>query len=642
MAARPIKKLLIANRGEIAIRISQSAKELGIKTVGCYVREDMSHVPYMDEACELNVRSGAAPAASFNDIGALIMVAKRFGADAVHPGYGFVSESGDFAQACSQANILFVGPSPANLRTFGDKITAKVAAKEAGVSVVEGTASAVMGVGEIVAFANKFGYPIILKHANGGGGRGIRIVHEESEIETAYKRCLSEVGGTANGGVFVEQAIMGGRHIEIQILADTQGNVVHLYDRDCSVQRRFQKIVEIAPALNIEAGLRERVFKDAVALAQHVKYAGAGTIEFLVDEKANRHYFMEVNPRLQVEHTITEQVLGLDLVAAQLHIFQGTSLQEMNIIQSKIVPRGVSIQCRITAEDVSKNFQVQTGVISIWQAASGNGTRVDTFVKSGVEITPFFDSMIAKSITTGSSFEVARRKALRAVRETVVQGVKTNIGFLINLLEHPQFIAQQGITTLWVEAHTELMKEAISTAPVASSSTATQSSVDPNAIYVKSGETRLLEINTDATAATGWEEHTVKIHSVVPPGAGLGASQVPHTSISAEIDGTPLRLRLHGPGTAARKVNVKIEAPPGSIAILAPHDGRVVEVLFEEGEDIEEGQEGVVLSLMKMETIVNTAITGRVVKVVVAENDVIKEGAPLMFVQPEGVSAAKL
>ena len=217
-----------------------------------------------------------------------------------HIGYGFVSENGDFAQACSQANILFVGPSPQVLRTFGDKITAKKAAKEAGVSIVEGTENSVVSTSEILSFANKVGYPIILKHANGGGGRGIRIVHDESEVDNAYKRCLSEVGGGANGGVFVEKAVMAGRHIEVQVLADAHGNVVHLYDRDCSVQRRFQKIIEIAPALNIEAGLRERVLKDAVALAKYVNYVGAGTVEFLVDEKANRHYFMEVNPRLQV------------------------------------------------------------------------------------------------------------------------------------------------------------------------------------------------------------------------------------------------------------------------------------------------------------------------------------------------------
>ena len=275
----------------------------------------------------------------------------------------------------------------------------------------------------------------------------------------------------------------------------------------------------------------------------------------------------------------------------------------------------------------SKNFQVQTGVIQNYQSPSGNGIRVDTFVKSGVEITQYFDSMIAKCISYGPTWEVARRKALRAVREMVVSGIKTNIGFLVGVLTNADFMSQKGITTLWVESHAELMKEDPSVAVQNGGAGIALTNVDPNSIYIKPGESRLLEVNPDMSAATGWEEHTLKVLTVTPPPPGAGATKVPHTSITAEVDGTPYRLRLHGIGTSATRATMaKIEAPPGSVAIVAPHDGRVVEVLMEEGEDIEEGMEGVVLSLMKMETIVNANITGKVVKVVVSENDVIKEG----------------
>jgi pyruvate carboxylase len=439
---RPIRKLLCANRGEIAIRVFRAATELGLRTVAVFSHEDRLHLHRYKADESYLVGRGKPPVAAYLDIAGIIEIAVDNGVDAIHPGYGFLSERADFARACAAAGIVFIGPSPEILDALGDKTAGRELAERAGVPVVPGTKTAVDSLDVIRAFVATHGLPIILKAAKGGGGRGMRVVRKDADLDDAFARATSEaLASFGDGAVFVERYVERPRHIEVQILGDHTGAVVHLFERDCSVQRRHQKIVEIAPAVNLDPEVRQRILDDAVRLAQMVGYTNAGTFEFLVDP-AGRHYFIEANPRIQVEHTVTEEVTGVDLVQSQILIAGGTTLETLGLQQEKIVVRGHAIQCRLTTEDPLRGFQPDTGTIEVFRPGEGFGIRIDAgsgYV--GAEISPHYDSMLAKVIGRALEFPAAATKLHRALAEFRVRGVQTNIPFLQNVLMHPRFLA---------------------------------------------------------------------------------------------------------------------------------------------------------------------------------------------------------
>ncbi|XP_072345571.1 pyruvate carboxylase, mitochondrial-like isoform X2 [Scyliorhinus torazame] len=366
---KPIKKVMVANRGEIAIRVFRACTELGIRTVAVYSEQDTGqmHRQKADEAYLIG--KGLPPVQAYLHIPDIIQVAKENEVDAIHPGYGFLSERADFAQACVDAGVRFIGPSPEVVRKMGDKVEARAIAIEAGVPVVAGTGKPVTSLAEAQEFANTYGYPIIFKAAYGGGGRGMRVVRSYEELEENYQRAYSEaLSAFGNGALFIERFLERPRHIEVQILGDKYGNVIHLYERDCSIQRRHQKVVEIAPAAQLDQQLRDRLTSDAVKLAKRVGYENAGTVEFLID-KHDKYFFIEVNSRLQVEHTVTEEITDVDLVHAQIHVTEGKSLPELGLKQETIRINGCAIQCRVTTEDPARGFQPDTGRIEALECA---------------------------------------------------------------------------------------------------------------------------------------------------------------------------------------------------------------------------------------------------------------------------------
>jgi pyruvate carboxylase len=366
----------------------------------------------------------------------------------VHPGYGFLSENAEFARKVEAAGLTWVGPSPATIDALGDKVSARELAEKANVPTVPGTPGAVEKFEDVKSFTDKYGFPVIIKAAFGGGGRGMRVVRKQEDLKDNFERAKSEaLNAFGNGTVFVERFLDKPKHIEVQLLGDSQGNVVHLYERDCSVQRRHQKVVELAPAKDLPEETRQAILNDAVRLAKSASYKNAGTAEFLVDQQ-NRHYFIEINPRIQVEHTITEEITGIDIVAAQIQIAAGASLEQLGLTQDRISIRGFAFQCRITTEDPSQGFQPDTGKIEVYRSAGGNGVRLDGGNGfAGAIITPYYDSMLVKCTCRGSTYEIVRRKMLRALVEFRIRGVKTNIPFLLSLLSHPTFIESKCWTT---------------------------------------------------------------------------------------------------------------------------------------------------------------------------------------------------
>ncbi|MCD6435211.1 MAG: pyruvate carboxylase [Clostridiales bacterium] len=456
---KKFKRVLVANRGEIAIRIFRAAQELGIRSVAIYSEEDKNSLFRMkaDESYLLGKNKG--PVEAYLNIEGIIKIAKKKGVDAIHPGYGFLSENAEFAKKCEEVGITFIGPSYHSIENLGDKIKSKMIAKLAGVPIIEGIDRPVKSTNEIKGIAEKIGYPIILKAAAGGGGRGMRIVRNSEEITSEFKSAKNEAKKAFGiDDIFVEKYLEEPKHIEVQILGDHQGNIVHLYERDCSIQRRHQKIIEFTPAIGISADLKEKICADAVKIASQVKYFNAGTAEFLVDKNGS-HYFIEMNPRIQVEHTVTEMITGIDIVQAQILIAEGYSLdsEKINIrSQEDIKPRGYAIQCRITTEDPTRNFAPDTGKIDVYRSGSGFGIRLDGGnAFTGAVISPYYDSLLVKVTSWSLSFEDAIAKSKRAIRELAISGVKTNIPFLINVLNHDIF--KKGMcNTSFIEKNNEL------------------------------------------------------------------------------------------------------------------------------------------------------------------------------------------
>jgi pyruvate carboxylase len=459
---KPIKKLLVANRSEIAIRVFRSAHELGIRTVAIYSYEDRFalHRFKADEAYLVGKRG--EPIRAYLDIPGIVALAQSIGVDGIHPGYGFLSENASFARACAEAGIVFVGPRPEILDNLGDKVAARNIARQANVPVLSGSDNPVSSIDEAKLLAEKLGYPIIIKASMGGGGRGMRVVREASKLEESIASAQREAG-TAFGipDVFLEKFVERAKHIEVQLLGDRRGGLVHLFERDCSIQRRHQKVVEIAPAPNLDDKLRQQILEAALAIGNAVGIDNASTVEFLVDVDAGKFYFIEVNPRIQVEHTVTEVVTGYDIVKSQILIAQGMPLSDPEIgmgDQAKISTHGFAIQSRVTTEDPANGFVPDYGRLSAYRSASGLGIRLDAGTAfGGAVITPFYDSLLVKVSASGIRFIDAARRMERCLQEFRVRGVKTNIPFLLNLITHPDFIAGT-VTTRFIDETPDLFK----------------------------------------------------------------------------------------------------------------------------------------------------------------------------------------
>jgi pyruvate carboxylase len=459
---KSIRKLLAANRSEIAIRIFRAANELGLRTVAIYSQEDRLalHRFKADEAYQIG--RGKGPVEAYLDIAGIVALAQEKGVDAIHPGYGFLAENPAFARACEQAGIIFVGPTPELLELLGDKTAARRLATRAGVRVLPGTENAIASFDEAQRIAKKIGYPIIVKAAMGGGGRGMRVVPDAAELNARLEEAQGEARSAfGNASVFLEKYLPHARHLEVQILGDHHGHLLHLYERDCSVQRRHQKVVEVAPAANLPASIRDELCDAAVQLAKKANYRNAGTVEFLYDVDSSKWYFIEVNPRIQVEHTVTEMITGIDLVRSQMLIAQGCELhsEPLNLPQQKDIPlHGAALQCRVTTEDPEQNFAPDYGKLSTYRSPAGFGIRLDGGTAyAGAQLAAYYDSLLVKVTSWGSNLPEACQRMDRALREFRIRGVKTNIPFVENVVNHPLFRAGR-VTTAFLEEHPELFK----------------------------------------------------------------------------------------------------------------------------------------------------------------------------------------
>ncbi|MEC1442766.1 acetyl-CoA carboxylase biotin carboxylase subunit [Bacillus subtilis] len=433
-----IKKLLIANRGEIAVRIIRACRELGIETVAVYSEADKDalHVQMADEAFCIGPKASKD---SYLNVTNIVSVAKLTGTDAIHPGYGFLAENADFAELCEEVNVTFVGPSADAISKMGTKDVARETMKQAGVPIVPGSQGIIENVEEAVSLANEIGYPVIIKATAGGGGKGIRVARTEEELINGIKITQQEAATAfGNPGVYIEKYIEDFRHVEIQVLADNYGNTIHLGERDCSIQRRLQKLLEESPSPALDSKIREQMGDAAVKAAKAVGYTGAGTVEFIYDYNEQRYYFMEMNTRIQVEHPVTEMVTGTDLIKEQIKVASG---MELSLKQEDVEFEGWAIECRINAENPSKNFMPSPGEIKMYLPPGGLGVRVDSAAYPGYSIPPYYDSMIAKVITYGKTRDEAIARMKRALSEFVIEGIETTIPFHLKLLEHETFVS---------------------------------------------------------------------------------------------------------------------------------------------------------------------------------------------------------
>jgi acetyl/propionyl-CoA carboxylase alpha subunit/acetyl-CoA carboxylase carboxyltransferase component len=618
------KSLLIANRGEIAIRIIRAAAEMGIRTVAVFSDDDSTslHTRKADEARRL---SGAG-AAAYLDGEQIIAIAKEAGCDAIHPGYGFLSENAGFARQCAGAGITFVGPRAEMLELFGDKVLARRLAERCGVPILRGSAGPV-SLEEARRFFSSLGEgaSMMIKAVAGGGGRGMRTVTRLEEIEKAYKRCQSEARASfGNGDVYVEQSMARARHIEVQIIGDQHGGLSHLWERECSIQRRNQKIVEIAPSPGLEPALRDRLTAAAVRMAKEVRYDNLGTFEFLVNRDASASNdepgfaFIEANPRLQVEHTVTEEVTGIDLVKLQIQLAAGRSLAKLGMDQADIPkPRGFAMQVRINMESMRADGSAKPagGTITAFEAPSGPRVRIDSFAYAGYTTSANFDSMLAKLIAHSHSADFADvvAKTYHALCEFRIEGVPTNIGFLQSILRHPEFIA--------------------------------------NRVY-----TRFVEDNIAALVDDAKSGHRRLFFELRAPAPRAGAEHAGARRAGAKIDASdPLAVLHHGKSaihvsppspsavstTAATAPAHEIAGPENTVAIEAPMQGTIVSVDVSEGDLVHRGQQLFVMEAMKMEHVIEADKSGIVRRITVAVGDAIFEGHPLAFIEPADVETTR-
>ena len=627
--------LLIANRGEIACRIARSARTLGYRTVAVYSEADRGalHVESADVAVCIGA---AAPSASYLNIPALIEAARRTGADAIHPGYGFLAENADFARACSDAGIRFVGPSPEAIDAMGNKRAARRRMAAVGVPCVPGYDEGSQDEAVLIAAAGKIGYPLMVKAAAGGGGRGLRRVLEAAALPAALAAARAEAQSAfGSGELILERAVVDARHVEVQVFGDAHGNIIHLGERDCSAQRRNQKVLEESPSPAVDAALRARMGETAVAAARAIGYVGAGTVEMLLAADGS-YYFLEMNTRLQVEHPVTEFVTGLDLVDWQLRVAAGEPLP---LSQDQVQLRGHAIEARLYAEDPDANYAPQTGPILCWRAPAADLARTDTGIGEGRSVGADYDPMLAKIIAHGANRDEARRKLVRALEETVLLGLRSNRGQLIELLQDEVF-RSGGVTTRWLDTRTVLPRDDAATARQAAALAAVLSSrVAAASGWRSSGSlswpVKLLPIGVCEPAAVRCAvEETPDGYSVT--GADGIATRLVAVSNAApryvfEIDG--LRRAIHAVRDADGAWHVQdgarlwvFELPAASSASAAAHatgpvapmSGRVAEIFVAAGEAVEKGGLLMTLEAMKMYHEIRAGRAGRVAELLVA------------------------
>lgn len=450
MTQTMFKKILVANRGEIAMRIIRACRELNIATAAIYAEQDSTGI-YVKKADE-SYLVGPGPVQGFLDMHQIVDLAGRIGADAIHPGYGFLSENAQFAHLCQASGITFIGPSPQAIHLMGSKIKARELAKKVGVPVVPGTETGIVSLEDALAFCRRVGYPVMIKANAGGGGRGLRVVRNDDELwgnmETASQEALAAFG---DGSFFIEKYIERPHHIEFQILADRHGNVIHLGERDCSIQRRHQKLIEVAPSLLLTPKLRKEMGDAAITIAKAVDYDNAGTVEFIIAQDGT-YYFLEMNPRIQVEHTVTEQITAVDIVRSQISIAAGRPL---GIKQSDIILQGHAIQCRINAEDPQNNFRPSTGTVTAYLSPGGIGVRIDGAVYKDYAVPPYYDALLAKLTVRGRTWDETVSRMHRSLEEYVLRGVKTTIPFMKKIMNEPDFRAGR-FDTSYLETHPDL------------------------------------------------------------------------------------------------------------------------------------------------------------------------------------------
>ena len=651
MKRTPFFKILVANRGEIALRIMRTARKLGYGVVAVYsdADRDAAHVREADAA----VRIGQArPAQSYLNTEAIIAAAKASGAGAVHPGYGFLAENEEFARACREAGLVFIGPSPEAIKAMGNKAEAKAIMHKAGVPVVPGYQGADQGDAVMLVEANRIGFPVMIKAVAGGGGRGMRLVTDAASFPNALRSARSEAKAAfGDDTVILERAIPNPRHIEIQVFGDRYGNAVHLGERDCSVQRRHQKLIEEAPSPAVSPKLRQRMGDVAVAAVRALRYEGAGTLEFLLDERGE-FYFMEMNTRLQVEHPVTEAITGIDLVELQLRVAGG---EPLGLVQEQIKFSGHAIEVRLCAEDAAHDFMPQSGIMARWRVA--DNIRVEHALQSCAEISPFYDSMIAKLIAFGSSREEARSRLICGLEQMIAFGVTTNQSFLMACLRHPVF-ARGAATTGFIGAHrNELVagdiSEEASVEGVASNaalaallltithpdarrwrSGRTLAAVFPIPLRVETGGTvHELELlrhrEGDYRVRDGGREHDFELEQLTPETVRFRNGAIIESS---EYYRDGARLHFLHRGVTHTAHDLTLAAPEAAAAnsgdgkVRAAMNGRVVAVLVKPGDRVTAGQPVMTLEAMKMEHVHTSAIAGTVSAIDVAEGEQVAMG----------------
>jgi acetyl-CoA/propionyl-CoA carboxylase biotin carboxyl carrier protein len=588
-----LTKILIANRGEIAIRVMRTCRELGIATVAVYseLDRDAAHVRYADEAYALG---GQSAAESYLNTEAILDAIKRSGADGVHPGYGFFSENADFARAVTDAGVTWIGPPPEAIEVMGDKISSRLAAQRAEVAGVPGTNEPITDVSEIVAFGKEHGYPIAIKAAYGGGGRGMKVVHKEEEAQSAFDSAAREAQAYfGRSECYMERYLTRPRHVELQIFCDKKGNGVYLSDRDCSAQRRHQKLIEEAPAPNIPDATRKAMGEAAVQVALACGYYNAGTVEMLFQD--GEFYFLEMNTRLQVEHCVTEEVTGLDLVAEQIRVASG---QKLSFTQKSVKQRGHSIECRINAENPEKGFLPSPGTITHLRVPSGPGVRWDGGYFEGDTISQYYDNLVGKLIVWAPDRDRAINRMIRALEEFEIAGVKTTIPADLALLRHEDF-RNVNHSTKWVEDEVDASLWSTAAAPVLE-------------VEAPDGDAPLVE-KTVPVEVDG-RRYTVKVWlpdapvvAAAPAGAGRAR---PKPAVSS------------GGGAGG-----------GSGTVAAPMQGTIVKVLVEAGATVAAGDALVVLEAMKMENQINAEVAGTVKEVRVAAGDSVGNGDILVIIE---------
>lgn len=650
-----IQKILIANRGEIACRIQRTAQALGYRTVAVYSDADADalHVQMADQAIHI----GPSPVQqSYLNIPAILDAARRSGADAIHPGYGFLSENADFARACEQAGLTFIGPSIAAIELMGSKRQSKIAMLAAGVPCIAGYQGAGQDDATLLREAERIGYPLMIKASAGGGGRGMRLVHNGSDLPAQLRTARSEaLNGFGSDELILEQALIEPRHVEVQLFGDQHGNLIYLGERDCSVQRRHQKVIEEAPCPVMTAELRQAMGEAALKAGRAVNYVGAGTVEFLLDARG-QFFFLEMNTRLQVEHPVTELITGLDLVAWQLLVAEG---QPLPLTQDQVRLSGHAMEVRLYAEDPAQDFLPQTGRIMAWEPAQQHGARIDHGLREGQLVSPFYDPMLGKLIAHGATREEARRKLLRAVQDTVLLGVQSNQRLLVSLLQHPQFISGD-FSTAFIAQH-------FSDHPCLHPYSPSLENLALAAVLLY--QTSAL---THRKPLSGWRNNaSVPLHyrlGLDEQNWPLQLLAEPHGVFKVQVAERTIELKLIDHNTQSVTLEIdglrqrhayRLEADqlwlfthPGSLrledrthaligsqtsvssgTLKAPMDGAIVDVLVSEGSAVSKGQLLVVLEAMKMEHPLKAGIDGVLKRVQVKVGDQVKNRQVLLQVE---------